>query len=287
MSEAVHKSVFWALFSVFILAAVQFASNAFGVPAFDYSPYTIFARTVGEIKAALVAFSAENQACLHWGGQSPAMAGVMELACNTGLTSVRVIIAVGAGMTLGIAVGLTMFLSLRPMPVFAGLLLAARGVPLLALIPLFTYWFGDSELFGVIGYIAYATFAFIASAAYDIACKSNVEHEQLLFVAKESNQSCFRIIGAVLVPIVMFRIRATALQVIGYSWAFAIGAELVVTKGGLGALLWKAYENSNLTQMILLAVIYIVLGFASVAVMRRVLFDLAGEEVMPLSAQPT
>ena len=91
-------------------------------------------------------------------GQRSDRQATIVLIENSLATARRVVIGVGVGISLGIAVGLLVGWSRWVREIVLPPILLLRTIPILALIPLFLFWFGTREI-GILIYITFAVFA--------------------------------------------------------------------------------------------------------------------------------
>ncbi len=202
---------------------------------------------------------------------SPAQ-GCWALAIECLRTTIRVVVSTAAGIFIGLAAGVLLFIPLRPLWAVELLFRTLRGIPLLCLIPLFVYWFGDSEIPSVYGYIAYAVALIIASDTYATACRLP---EGLIGTAKLAGAARINTLIRLVVPAVVHVLSGSLDTVVGLAWAFAVGAELIVLKHGLGHLLRISYLHTDVGRLIILALTYAILGWLSVRLVRALMARLS------------
>jgi sulfonate transport system permease protein len=138
-------------------------------------------------------------------------------------------------------------------------LTAVRSVPLLALIPLFSFWFG-TLWYGPLLYIAFGIFVVTASDCYEASAnlpKVFVQHARLL-----GARGPF-ILATIHLPGIASSLAASLKNLVGYGWAFALGAEYVSAQSGLGFLTYQTYLYSDMGKLAVFALVYMFLGYAS------------------------
>jgi putative hydroxymethylpyrimidine transport system permease protein len=140
-----------------------------------------------------------------------------------------------------------------------------RGIPLLTLIPLFFCWMGGSD-FGIILYIAFATFTIFATGTYEAALNiptAFLEQSQILGATKWTTYRY--IISNAILP----ELLGSIVNIVGLIWAISLAAEYLSSSTGLGAIVVRSYDNSNMGQLIVLMIVYCILGLISCFAVRK------------------
>lgn len=192
------------------------------------------------------------------GGDEGEYLGALVVLLHHGATTVwRVIVGVSAGIILGMMVGLILSVRGRIPFVSDPFLTGLRSVPLFALIPLFSFWFGGSEL-SIIGYIIFAVGVVVSS---DVLAKTS--HIPVRYVQQCDlfGASQFFYYRRIVLPYLLPRLFGTIRVVVGLSWAFALGAEFLSDKG-IGHLVFQSYLYADMGKLMALAAIYLALGGA-------------------------
>jgi ABC-type nitrate/sulfonate/bicarbonate transport system permease component len=152
---------------------------------------------------------------------------------NSLATARRVVIGVGVGISLGIAVGLLVGWSRWVREIVLPPILLLRTIPILALIPLFLFWFGTREI-GILIYITFAVFAMmIINTIEAIRNVSPLFQDYARCMGASQSQVYRTIIMPAIVPSLAGGIRV----ILGISWAIALAGELLATNRGLGWLM--------------------------------------------------
>lgn len=175
------------------------------------------------------------------------------------ITVLRISVGLGIGIPVGIAGGLLIHYLRGSGPVSSITLTVVRSIPLLALIPLFKYWFGLSE-WGTISYIAIGTFFVIASDSYEAAANISPVYAQQ---AKLLGAGDYFTLRTVYLPGIQTQLAGGLRNVIGLSWAFSLGAEYVSAEKGLGYITYQCYSYAEMGQLTILAMVYAGLGYGS------------------------
>ncbi|MDE0170822.1 MAG: ABC transporter permease subunit [bacterium] len=180
------------------------------------------------------------------------------LGHNTLVTMLRTI----AGYTIGVVTGIGLGFLIAWSKIARGLLTfpahLARMMPLLAMIPLFALWFGDSEL-GVLTFIAFAVG--ILLFAITINAIGNVPLHYWQY-ARSLGASPLRTYARVVFPAAFPQLRGGLLLAVAFSWSAALAAEFLGQQVGLGHVLQSALYYASTDVVALTGLVVIV--FAAV-----------------------
>jgi sulfonate transport system permease protein len=178
---------------------------------------------------------------------------------NTGISVVRIMLGTFTGIIGGsLYVGL---ITLAKSSLKGNLIIfkILRSVPLLALIPLFYYWFGGRES-GIILYIAFAVAVIFSTGLYHAVL--NVS-ESYLQQARILSLSRWMLIKHVIVYAILPELYSTVVYIVGLTWAIALAAEYLAGTNGLGYLIFMSYYYSNMGHLIILSAVYCSLGIST------------------------
>jgi len=181
---------------------------------------------------------------------------VSVISVHAAITIARITGALVLGIPLGIAVGLSIHYLRGSGPFPAAALTIIRSVPLLALIPLFAFWFGSSPL-GIFAYICFGVCVVVSSDTYEAAANLSLVHVQQ---AKLLGATVHRVIRTVYLPGISPAMVGSLRNVLGLCWALALGAEYVSATSGLGYIAYQSYLYSDMGKLAVMAVVYMVLG---------------------------
>lgn len=188
------------------------------------------------------------------------------LAFHSAITALRILIALLVGIPCGITCGLFVHYLRGSGPVSVWTLTVIRSIPLLALIPLFAFWFGTSEI-GIISYVAFGIFLVISSDTYEAAANISVIFLQQGRLLGANNSQLF---STVYLPGVQSQLMGGFRNVFGLSWAFALGAEYISATSGLGYIVYQSYLYSDMGKLAVLALIYMGFGYGIFMVSSKV-----------------
>jgi taurine transport system permease protein len=148
----------------------------------------------------------------------------------------RILIGFGAGVLLGVPVGLAMGLSNIARAVFDPIIELFRPVPPLAFIPLLILWFGIGETSKNVMLFFAAFFIMV------IAARSGVTGVRIskVHAAYSLGASKFQILRHVVIPNALPEIFVGMRVALGVCWGTLVAAELVGADVGLGAMIWQA-----------------------------------------------
>lgn len=193
------------------------------------------------------------------GAESTNWGAVLGLGHNTFLTMLRTI----AGYTIGVIVGIGLGFLIAWSKIARGLLTfpahLARMMPLLAMIPLFALWFGDSQL-GVLTFIAFAVG--ILLFAITINAIGNVPLHYWQY-ARSLGASPLRTYARVVFPAAFPQLRGGLLLAVAFSWSAALAAEFLGQQVGLGHVLQSALYYASTDVVALTGLVVIIFAAAT------------------------
>jgi ABC-type nitrate/sulfonate/bicarbonate transport system permease component len=204
------------------------------------------------------------------------------IAVHSGYTFLRLSCGLLLGTFVGVMVGLSIhfFRRLHNANVLA--LSAVRSVPLFALIPLFLYWFGGKEV-GIYIYITFAVSIIISTSTYEAVCNVPSDYADQAYLLGANRLQVFRTVFAYAIGPEM---TGSLRNVLGLSWAFALGAEYLSASSGLGYLVYQSYLYSDMGKLMVFAILYGIYGICGYVLADRLLYGLrhwhvsANDEVM-------
>jgi sulfonate transport system permease protein len=171
--------------------------------------------------------------------------------------AIAVVLGVGGGLLIGYTRAVRRF-AFGPLN-FLGVL------PLLAMLPLFAFWFGATSKAAVI-FIAFGAGVTILRAT--INAVDNVPSAYLDY-ARTLGASRLRVYRTVIVPAILPELRGGIAIALTFSWSLALGAELVGIQSGLGRMMILAVNFSQVDRMFLIALVFIALAAATVIAFDR------------------
>jgi ABC-type nitrate/sulfonate/bicarbonate transport system permease component len=199
------------------------------------------------------------------GGAQTVRAALLALADGTLVTGARL----AAGMALALVVGLGVGLLLgyvRTVRRFAFAPLNFLGVlPLLAMLPLFAFWFGATTK---------AAILFIGFGAGITVLRTTlnaVENVPAIYVDNARTLGASRTIvyRTVIVPAILPELRGGITVALTFSWSLALGAELVGIQDGLGRMMILALRFDQVARMVIIAAVFVALAASTVILFNR------------------
>lgn len=199
------------------------------------------------------------------GGPETTRGAVLALADGTLITALRL----GAGMAIALVVGIGAGLVLgyvRVVRHFAFAPLNFLGVlPLLAMLPLFAFWFGATTKAAIL-FIGFGAGITILRATLNA-----VENVHAIYVdcARTLGASPLMIYRTIIVPAILPELRGGVAVALTFSWSLALGAELVGIQKGLGRMMILALRFNEVDRMVIIAAVFVALAAATVILFNR------------------
>ncbi|HEX9904896.1 MAG TPA: ABC transporter permease [Propylenella sp.] len=167
------------------------------------------------------------------------------LSAHVGATLYRILLGYGIALAMAIPLGLLIGSSWLLDRMFAPIVAFCRSVATLSLLPLAIVWFGTGEASKVF-LIGYGCFWVMLSNA--IAAIKQVD-PVLIRAARTMDTSTRDVFAKVILPASLPRIVAGARVALGVGFMVIVGAEMIGTTRGLGALIMEArtFYRSDIT----------------------------------------
>ena len=185
--------------------------------------------------------------------------GLGVLILHTGVTLRRILLGASAGIMAGILCGFVVYSFGWLEKTGRVVVLVLRSIPLLALIPLFVYWFGGKES-GIYLYIAFGCFVIMATVTLEAALHLARQWLEMSAIYQASRLTFVR---TIVLPAVLPQVLTGLRGALGLSWAFALGAEYLVARSGLGFLCSSSYMYADMGRLACLLMLYGALGLAT------------------------
>ncbi|HEY0793772.1 MAG TPA: ABC transporter permease subunit [Chthoniobacterales bacterium] len=193
-------------------------------------------------------------------GNEPSWWGaLLGFVLNSGLTTLRTLagLALGVFASAGLAVAVSWSTLLRKMMLFPAHL--ARMLPLLALVPLFDLWFGNSEG-GAVLFVGFVTFCVTFATTLGAIGAVPSYYEQY---ARSLGATPLYTYFAVILPAALPRINNGVVLALGFAWGGVIAAEFLGLPYGLGRIVLLAEQFNQFSLLALVA--FIVVAYAMVS----------------------
>lgn len=201
------------------------------------------------------------------GGDVTVQGVVLGFLYNTGLSTLRLL----AGLTLGIGAGIGLAVCVSWSRVLRDIFTLpghfARMLPLLAMVPLFSLWFGNTE-HGSVLFVAFTAFALVFAIALNAI--GNVASYYAQF-AQSLGASRGRTYLEVVLPAALPQLRSGVLLAVGFGWSAVIASEYLGQEYGLGHIVQNAEFFGRTNLLALVALITLLLAAVSLWVASRAL----------------
>jgi sulfonate transport system permease protein len=172
--------------------------------------------------------------------------------------TIATVIGIGAGLAIGWSGTLRRF-ALGPISLIAAL-------PLLALIPLFSFWFGATTKAAIL-FIAFGCVITILRCTVNAI--DNVPR-RYVDVSRTLGATRLRLYRRVVLPAIVPELRGGMTIALTFSWSLALGAELLGIPDGLGTMMSQALQFSAIGRMVFIAGGFVLLAAVSVMAFSRV-----------------
>ncbi|MBO9533650.1 MAG: ABC transporter permease subunit [Solirubrobacteraceae bacterium] len=199
------------------------------------------------------------------GGDQTYRGAVLALAYGAWTTTLRMLAGFTLACIVGIALGIVIGLSARLRRLSLGPLALLAALPLLAMLPLFSFWFGATTK-AAIWFVFYGTVVTVVRATVNAV--DNVPR-RYTDQARTLGATRLQLFRRVLLPAILPELRAGLTLALTFAWSMVLGAELLGVQGGLGAMMSQAIEFSALGRMVFISGVFIILAAASVTAFSR------------------
>jgi sulfonate transport system permease protein len=201
------------------------------------------------------------------GGEVTWAGAALGLLYNTALTFMRLLggLFVGSLAGIGLAVAVSWSGIMRD-----ALSLPAhfsRMLPLLAMVPLFGLWFGNSNL-GAILFVGFATFVLLFASALTAIGSVPAYYANY---ARSLGASGMRTYMRVVLPAALPGLKGGVLLAVAFSWSAVIAAEFVGQQFGLGRIVFLSSEYGQTDMLALSGFVLVLCAGASYLLAFRIL----------------
>jgi sulfonate transport system permease protein len=206
------------------------------------------------------------------GGEPTWTGAILGFVFNSILTTLRTFggLMLGVLASVGLAVAVSWSDVLRKTMSFSAHL--ARMLPLLALVPLFDLWFGNSEGSAVL-FVGFVTFCVTFATTLGAIGTVPAYYEQY---ARSLGASRIRVYLTVILPAALPRINNGIVLGLGFSWGAVIAAEFLGLQYGLGRIVLLAEQFNQFSLLALVAFIVVAYAVISNVLIAKLLNCLTG-----------
>ena len=181
---------------------------------------------------------------------------LMVLFENALVTIRRLVIGLVAGIGLGIGVGLLVGMSRWARDVVLPPVLLLRTIPILALIPLFMFWFGAREV-GILIFVSFAVFSMMIVNTLEAIRNVPPIYQDYARCMGATRRQIYR---TVIVPAILPSLNGGIRVILGLSFAIVLAGELLATDSGLGWLMILSERFFMIGRIVVIVVIFVILS---------------------------
>lgn len=194
------------------------------------------------------------------GGEASWGMGVLALVQHALISLMRFALGLVTGVVIGVVLGLIMATTPRVSTSFLGIANLFRMMPILAMAPLFTLWFGATTLASVV-FIAFvvAPIMLIATiSAVRALDPSRVEYSRALGASRSV------VLWRVILPAIVPALGGALSVVVVLAWSVLLASELYGIQDGIGWMMGQALQFTRMAEVMVIAAAFIVLAFVTV-----------------------
>jgi len=199
------------------------------------------------------------------GGKETYLGAFLALGYHSLYTLTRVLLGLAVGGTLGVGTGLVVSYSRTVRWIAWGPLNFIRMVPLLAAIPLFSFWLGANTR-GTTTFIAVGVWVVLVIATINaVGNVPNVYAESARTLGASRLQTYIHVV----IPRALPELRTGLLLSAGLSWSLAVGSEYIGLRTGLGTIMASAEATANTGRMLIVGVFVVTYALLTFALLDR------------------
>ena len=176
------------------------------------------------------------------------------LAENAVVTLRRLLIGLVAGIGIGVATGLLVGMSRWARDIVLPPVLMLRTIPILALIPLFMFWFGAREV-GILIFVSFAVFSMMIVNTLEAIRNVAPIYQDYARCMGATPRQVYR---TVIVPAILPALNGGIRVILSLSFAIVLAGELLATDSGLGWLMILSERFFMIGRMVVIVVIFVV-----------------------------
>ncbi len=202
------------------------------------------------------------------GGEQTYLGAALAMGYHSAITLFRVGAGLILGAVAGIALGFALSWSPRVRAIAAGPLHFLRMCPLLAMIPLFQFWLGATNLSAIV-FVAYGVGVFYLVGTINAVANVPVRYIE---AAQTMGASKLRILRSIVLPSIAPELFSTIFLTLGLAWAAVVAAEYIGVDSGIGRMvIWADFfsDTGRMLVVTLFILLYAILTFAIVGVVQR------------------
>jgi sulfonate transport system permease protein len=187
------------------------------------------------------------------GAERSYLAALLSILSHSIDTIGRLSLGLALGGAVGLLLGLAVSWSRWTRRLFDWPLQFLRTLPLLAMVPLFQFWFG-TYFFGEVLFVAYGIAVIVFAGTVNA-----VRNVPPIYIdnARSLGASRWTLYRTVILPAIFPAMRSTILLSLGAGWSAVLGAEYLGAQSGLGYIIVYAQQFAYLDRMFLVALLFI------------------------------
>ena len=200
------------------------------------------------------------------GGERTFLGAFLAIIYHSSMTIYRVTLGLILGSLSGVFLGLAFSWSGFLRRLASTPLHILRLFPLLAMVPLFQFWFGANNV-AAVTFVTYGVgVVFFASTINGV---SNVPKRYIEYAAT-LGASRLRIYLTVILPAILPELLSSVMLTLGLAWSAVIGAEYIGLESGMGRIIIYAQFFTDTGRMTLATLIIIIYAGISFMIFRRI-----------------
>lgn len=200
------------------------------------------------------------------GGSETYLAAGLALLDNGASSLLRVVLGFALALVAGVGLGLLVGWSRRLRLLTIGVADVLRLLPLLAMVPLFSLWFGATTLQAVL-FIGFAVGVILLVAT--INAIENVPRHYREY-AETLGASRLQVYRTVIAPAIVPELKGPLLVAGGFAWSVALASELLGIQSGLGWMMAQSLRFNETGRMVVIALVFVILAIVSVKLIERI-----------------
>ncbi len=199
------------------------------------------------------------------GGPQTVEGGALAMLDNAFITGYRLLVGMAIALVVGVGAGLVIGYSAFARKLAFGPVNLLGMLPVLAMVPLFAFWFGATTRAEVL------IIAFGAGITILRSTLNAVHNVPQVYVqaAQTMGAGPAMIYRTVIMPAITPELRGGVRIALTFSWSLALGAELIGVQSGLGRMMVQAARFSQVDRMILICGAFVTLAAVTVIAFDR------------------
>lgn len=200
------------------------------------------------------------------GGDRTIAGAVLALLFHTGISLVRLAAGLLVGAILGTILGICLSASRSLRTLSTVPLYILQMTPMLALIPIFQFWFGISNISAIM-FISYGVAVPFLISTINAVRNVSIEYREYAMTLGASRRQLYQY---VILPAIMPDLFSALTVCVGVGWSLLIGAEYIGVESGIGRMVIWANMFSDTSRMVLVSIVIAVVAALTNAIVRAV-----------------